>query len=205
MTRLTQTGLGALLTMLATPALAHHPMGGETPTTLFAGLASGVGHPVIGLDHLAFVLAAGAAAALVGRALPLAMAFAAATVSGLAIHLAGLDLPLAELLVAGGAVLAGLLLVTRRTPGLAGWAAFFGVAGIAHAYAYAEAIIGAEPTPIAAYALGLAVTQGAIVFAVAWGLRTLAGTGTPALARASQAVGGVSLAIGLGFALQALG
>ena len=196
----------AFATIVATPAFAHHPMGGRTPTTFLEGLASGVGHPVLGLDHLAFVLAAGAAAALIGRALPLAIAFAVATVIGLAIHLQAVTLPLAEVLVAGSAALAGLLLLTRRAPGLAGWTALFGLAGIAHAYAYAEAIIGAEPTPLLAYAVGLAVTQGAIVFAVAWGLRALASASAgPSLARTSQAVGGVSLAIGLVFLVQAVG
>ena len=196
----------AAATVAATPAFAHHPMGGRTPATFLEGLASGIGHPVLGLDHLAFVLAAGAAAALIGRALPLAIAFAVATVIGLAIHLQAVTLPLAEVLVAGSAALAGLLLLTRRAPGLAGWTALFGLAGIAHAYAYAEAIIGAEATPLLAYAVGLAVTQGAIVFAVAWGLRALASASAGmSLARASQAVGGVSLAVGLVFLVQAVG
>ncbi len=189
----------------ALPAFAHHPMGGETPATLFQGLASGVGHPVLGLDHLAFILAAGAAAALIGRALPLALAFAAATVIGLTIHLTGVTLPLAEIVIAGSVLAAGLMLLTRRVPGLAGWAALFGLAGIAHAYAYAEAIIGAETTPLVAYAVGLAATQGAIVFVVAWGLKVIASSiDGVSLPRATQAVGGISLAIGTVFLMQAV-
>ncbi|PKO63289.1 MAG: urease accessory protein UreJ, partial [Betaproteobacteria bacterium HGW-Betaproteobacteria-17] len=43
-----------LLLVASTSALAHHPMGGMTPQTLSQGLLSGLGHPVIGLDHLAF-------------------------------------------------------------------------------------------------------------------------------------------------------
>ena len=39
---------------LASPALAHQPMGGVVPETLLHGLMSGVGHPIIGLDHFAF-------------------------------------------------------------------------------------------------------------------------------------------------------
>ena len=193
-----------LLTIAATPAFAHHPTGGRTPATFLEGLASGVGHPVLGLDHLAFVLAAGAAAALIGRALPLAIAFAVATVIGLALHLAAVTLPLAEALVAGSAALAGFLLLTRRAPGLAGWTALFGLAGIAHAYAYAETIVGAEATPLLAYAIGLAATQAAIVFAVAWGLRALT-SAKPSLVRATQGIGGVSLAVGLVFLVQAVG
>lgn len=53
-----------LLVLLALPAAAHHPFGGEAPKTLFEGLISGIGHPVIGFDHLALVIAAGLLAAV---------------------------------------------------------------------------------------------------------------------------------------------
>lgn len=49
------------------PVLAHHPFGGETPDNLFEGFLSGIEHSVIGLDHLAFVIAAGLLAAAMGR------------------------------------------------------------------------------------------------------------------------------------------
>src|SRR5262244_1869797 len=45
---------GALL--LADPAFAHHLMGGRMPSTFVEGLLSGLGHPVIGIDHLAFLV-----------------------------------------------------------------------------------------------------------------------------------------------------
>ncbi|MGD1951584.1 MAG: HupE/UreJ family protein [Leptolyngbyaceae cyanobacterium] len=51
------------------PALAHHPMGGKTPSSFIEGFLSGVGHPVIGLDHLIFVIASGLLAAAMGRTL----------------------------------------------------------------------------------------------------------------------------------------
>ena len=40
--------------LTASPAFAHHAMGGGVPSTLGQGLLSGFGHPVIGVDHLAF-------------------------------------------------------------------------------------------------------------------------------------------------------
>jgi len=51
----------ALLILAATAAgaEAHHAMGGTMPQTLAQGLLSGLAHPVIGLDHLAFTVAAG--------------------------------------------------------------------------------------------------------------------------------------------------
>jgi urease accessory protein len=36
-------------------------MGGKTPSTFVDGILSGVGHPIIGPDHLAFVVALGIA------------------------------------------------------------------------------------------------------------------------------------------------
>ena len=43
-------------------AHAHHVMGGQTPATFVQGLLSGFGHPIIGIDHLAFIVAMGVAA-----------------------------------------------------------------------------------------------------------------------------------------------
>ena len=56
-----KTAAAAALSMIAliTPAFAHHPMGGATPSTFTEGLLSGLGHPIIGLDHLAFVIGVG--------------------------------------------------------------------------------------------------------------------------------------------------
>ena len=46
--------IGFLTVLSASPAAAHHPMGGTPPSTFVEGLLSGFGHPVIGPDHLAF-------------------------------------------------------------------------------------------------------------------------------------------------------
>ena len=37
------------------PAFAHHVVGGKMPVTFMDGLLSGLGHPIIGLDHLAAI------------------------------------------------------------------------------------------------------------------------------------------------------
>src|SRR5216117_1537707 len=47
------------LAVLPRMAWAHHFMGGGLPETIAQGLLSGLGHPVIGLDHAAFIAAAG--------------------------------------------------------------------------------------------------------------------------------------------------
>jgi urease accessory protein len=47
-TRLLALTLAGLVA--ATPALAHHAMDGQTPSTFVQGLLSGLGHPVIVLS-----------------------------------------------------------------------------------------------------------------------------------------------------------
>ena len=58
MTKLTSLSL-ALVVATTSNAFAHHPLGGAAPETMLHGFLSGVGHPLIGFDHLAFVFAIG--------------------------------------------------------------------------------------------------------------------------------------------------
>lgn len=59
--RLGALALVALATILlaSLPALAKHPFGGETPENALGAFLSGLGHPVIGVEHLAFVMTSG--------------------------------------------------------------------------------------------------------------------------------------------------
>lgn len=145
--------------VLQTPALAHHVMGGQMPQTFMQGLLSGLGHPVIGLDHFAAILGIGILAGIAGRGIVPVLAFSAAVIAGVAVHLGKVDLPSGELLVGLTTLAIGALVLLRQTirPGLA--AALFAIAGLVHGYALGESIVGAEPTPIVAYLAGLFVIQ----------------------------------------------
>lgn len=179
------------LFLAAGPAAAHHPMGGAVPATLWQGLASGLAHPVIGLDHLAFLIAVGLAAGVARRGPALPVLFVAASLLGVAARWLGLVLPGAELLAAAAVLAAGALLARGRAPDPRGWAALLAVGGLAHGQAYAEAVIGAEPTPVLAYLAGLALVQGAIAGGVALLPRrrpAAAVAGTPAVRLAGLAV-----------------
>ena len=46
-------------------AMAHHPIGGRTSANFWEGLLSRMGHPIIGIDRLAFVVAVGLIAATI--------------------------------------------------------------------------------------------------------------------------------------------
>jgi urease accessory protein len=153
---------GLLVLLSAASAFAHHPMGGEVPRTFFHGLLSGLGHPVIGLDHLAAIVGVGLLAGIARRgALPV-IAFSAAVIVGVVVHVSGIGLPGGEFLVGLTTVLIGALVIVRQNMSPALSAALFAVAGFVHGHALGEAVVGAEQTPVAAYLLGLFVVQTAI-------------------------------------------
>lgn len=168
------SALGMALTLVATlPAHAHHMMGGRTPSTFAEGLLSGLGHPVIGIDHLAFIVAVGLAVGVAGLSLAMPAAFVAASAVGVALHVMGANLPGAELVVAASVILAGGMLAAggAARASLPMWAALFAVAGLFHGYAYGESIFGAERAPVWAYLLGLVIVQTAIATCVALVIR----------------------------------
>lgn len=148
--------LSTLLT--STPASAHHAIGGATPSNGWEGLLSGLAHPVLGLDHLAFIVAAGMIAALHRRGVFVPIAFVAASLAGTGIRFLAFDLPGSGWMIATSIVLIGALLATgRESLGLV--IPLVSAAGILHGYAYGQSIVGAEMTPLWSYLLGLAIVQ----------------------------------------------
>src|SRR5216683_2935674 len=123
---------GAILSLmvLADPAFAHHVMGGAMPVTFGQGLLSGLGHPVIGLDHLAFIVAVGVAVGIAGLNLAIPALFIVASAVGVALHVRGITLPGAELLVALSVLIVGGLIAIGRSMRASAWAALFVVAGL---------------------------------------------------------------------------
>ena len=156
---------GVATMAMQAPAFAHHPMGGTTPVTFLQGLLSGIGHPVIGLDHLAAIVGAGLLVALAQRGVAPLLAFSTALIAGVGLHLSGVDLPISELLVGLSTVAIGVLVLLRQSMRPAAAASLFAVVGLLHGYALGESIVGAEPAPLFAYLAGLLIIQTAIAFA----------------------------------------
>jgi hydrogenase/urease accessory protein HupE len=117
--RLVAVAGAALLGLVATPAFAHHVMDGRLPATFADGLLSGLGHPVIGLDHLAFVIAAGLAVGVAGASLATPTLLVGASIAGVLVHVAAVGLPGGEFLVAASVVTAGLVIASGKP--LRGW------------------------------------------------------------------------------------
>ena len=144
----------------ATPALAHHAMGGKLPSTFGAGFISGLAHPVIGIDHLAFVIAIGLLAALstnLGIMIP--TAFVIATAVGTGIHLQSINLPAPELIISASVLLIGIFLAQKNQVNWSLLTGISAIAGIFHGYAYGEAIVGAQTSALGAYLLGFCLIQ----------------------------------------------
>lgn len=167
---------GALILSAAFPVFAHHPMGGLTPQTFSQGLLSGFGHPIIGLDHFAFLVVAMLLASMLkGAARYLTpLVFIGGTIGGTVLHLGATNIPMSETLIALTVVIGGVLVLTRRYPGALVLSTVFAVSGILHGYAYGEAIVGAQASPLLAYLIGFALIQYALIAAGVLAMEKLA-------------------------------
>jgi urease accessory protein len=172
---------GVLLLCAWAPGVhAHHVMDYATPATMLEGLLAGLGHPVIGIDHLLFIVGAGVLAARVERGFLLPLVFVVTSTLAVGVRIAGPEVPLSELWVAGSIVILGAALLTSRALGRGVIAALFLLAGAIHGYALAEGIVGAERAPIFAYLAGLTIMLCMIAFA-AWAATSWLSRTRPAL------------------------
>lgn len=195
-TALTFVALGTA----AEQAWAHHAMDGRLPSNVLEGLLSGLAHPVIGLDHFAFVVAMGLLAIRAKGRYWIPAAFVLATLTGTGVHLASINIAAAEFVIALSLVTAGGMLIWKRQAGGFGALALGSIAGLFHGYAYGESIVGAQSGPLAAYLLGFALIQYSIAATVIWMGGTRYGSEW-FLSKSNQAAAATGSIIGLiGFA-----
>ena len=154
-----------LLTLLAPPAAqAHHLIHllhlKPTPLT---GLLSGLAHPVLGPDHLLFLLAL----SLVGlrQRATWMLGLLAVGLGGSVLGLALPGLPLAEALVSFSLVVVALVLLGRLNRRL------LLPAFALHGYVLSAAVLGWNPAPIGLYLVGLLLSQGALLLFALGALR----------------------------------
>ncbi len=192
-------GLGGVA-LSATPALAHHPLGGMPMETFADGVLSGIGHPLLGFDHLFFVIAVGIAALYTGRDKLAPAAYIVAMLAGCLMMASGTGLPLKEavialsLLVVGGVVLSGRAL--SLVPAMALFAGF----GLFHGSAFGDSIATQEAAMgapvLIGYLIGLGVVQYAIAVGAGWVAKTL-WQATEATAIQARLAGAVVAGVGL--------
>lgn len=156
--------ISALTAVFASTAFAHHGMDGQLPTTFFQGLISGVAHPVIGFDHLAFLIAMAAAAAYANRNFVLPLAFVVTTIVGAFVHFLSVDIPANETIIALSVLLTGVAVLNADKVSTNTFIALFAISGLFHGYQYAESIIGAETAVVSAYLVGFGAIQALVAF-----------------------------------------
>jgi len=157
-------GLLLLPLLLPPAAQAHHLMHllhlKPTPLT---GLLSGLAHPVLGPDHLLFLLAL----SLVGlrQRASWMLGLLAVGLGGSVLGLALPGLPLAEPLVSFSLVVVALVLLGRLDRRL------LLPAFALHGYVLSAAVLGWNPAPIGLYLVGLLLSQGALLLFALGALR----------------------------------
>lgn len=152
------------LTMLfaSATAVAHHPMGGATPDTYLHGFLSGLAHPLIGMDHFAFIVGVGIVLGFgLTRGFVSPLALIGAAVVGTVLNWFGVTLPFIETIVALsvlGVAATVFFKPKRQTLLILGGTA----AAFCHGQAYGGAILGAESSPLFTYLVGFSLIQVAI-------------------------------------------
>ncbi|MEB3207501.1 MAG: HupE/UreJ family protein [Synechococcus sp.] len=150
----------------AAPALAHHVADLSTlQPTVANGILSGLAHPILGPDHLLFLLAL----SLVGlqHRLRWSLSLLVVGLLGSAAGLLWTGLPGAEPLVAATLVIEALVLLGRLPvllllPAMA-----------LHGYVLSGPVFGWTTMPVAAYALGLFIAQASLLLVALVLLRPL--------------------------------
>ena len=184
---------------LFSPAHAHHPfgMGDSTDLSALQGLLSGIGHPLLGPDHLLFLLAI----ALIGLprprtwVLPLLTAGLGGSVLSQFIPLPDAVAPWAEALVSLTLAAEGLMALFAIPSSL-----LLPLVAL-HGFLLGSTIVGAEPTPLFTYFLGLLIGQGALLLVVtSWSQSLLERIG----AQGQRLGAGIWMGIGMAFAWVAL-
>lgn len=162
----------AAATLAATPALAHHPLGGMPMETFSHGLLSGVGHPVLGFDHMFFVIAMGVAALFTAHRYMTPLAYIAAMLVGCGLMYAGFAMPMAETVIAISLLAMGGVVLSGRALGAGAAIALFAAFGLFHGSAFGGSIAAQEggigAGVLVGYLIGLGVIQYAIAIAAGW-------------------------------------
>lgn len=172
-----------VLAASATPALAHHPLGGMPMETFTHGLLSGIGHPLLGFDHLFFVIAVGVAALYTGYARLAPAAYIAAMLAGCLMMSLGVGLPMKEAVIGLSLLVVGAAVLSGRALGLVPAMALFAVFGLFHGSAFGDSIAAQEAGAGGAVLIGYLIGLGALQYGVA----LAAGFAAKALFKATEA------------------
>lgn len=199
------TLLASTFVLTASPALAHHPLGGMPMETFAQGLLSGVGHPLLGFDHLFFVVIVGIAALYTGRRFLSPAAYIAAMLVGCLMMSFGIGLPAKEIIIALSLLALGGVVLSGRALGFLPAVLIFAGFGLFHGSAFGDAIAqqeaGAGGAVLTGYLIGLGLIQYTIAIAAGWIAQT-AWKALEATAVEARLAGAVVAGVGLYLTLE---
>ena len=158
--------LAALAAISANPASAHLPPGE------YGSFASGLTHPLFGLDHVLAMIAVGLWAAQIGgRAVwTVPTGFVAAMLAGFLLALAGAPLPAVEPVILASIMVLGTVVALALRPGAGVAVALVAALGLFHGHAHGGELGGAQALSFGAgfvlataalHATGVIVANGA--------------------------------------------
>ena len=189
----------------ATPAYAHHPLGGMPMETFAHGVLSGIGHPILGFDHLFFIAIVGIAALYTGRAKLAPAAYIAAMLIGCLTMSYGIGLPATEIVIGLSLLVVGGLVLRGSALSLPLALALFAGFGLFHGSAFGDSIAAQEAGVgggvLIGYLIGLGVVQYAIALAAGWVAQRL-WQATEASAVQARLAGAVVAGVGLFLSLE---
>lgn len=189
--------LGTLLAV--TPAVAHHATGSKVSTSFIEGFLSGLAHPIIGVDHLSFVIALGLLAASLRLGFWIPVAFVLSALAGTGAHLQSVNLPAPELFIAASVLIFGGILAMKHYPNLVVMLILAAIAGLFHGYASGEAIVGATMVPVLPYLLGFTIIQLVLAMLVYHMGRTILKQASEQPVQSLRCAGFTLLGIGIAF------
>ncbi len=155
--------LAVFAMLVTTPALAHHPLGGIPMETFTHGVLSGIGHPLLGFDHLFFVAIVGITAMLTGRKYSAPLAYIVTMLLGCLMMSLGVGLPLKETVIALSLLVLGYIVLSGRGAAFVPAMIAFAMFGLFHGSAFGDSIAAQESgvgsVVVIGYLVGLGVVQ----------------------------------------------
>ena len=116
----------------ASPALAHHPLAGAKMETFMHGMLSGVGHPLLGFDHLFFVALVGIVGMYTARHYSVPLAFISAMLIGTLFSSFGFAIPATEIMIIISLLALGGIVAAGRKINLKSAMILFAITGLFH-------------------------------------------------------------------------
>ena len=160
--------LSALSLLYHNSSVAHHVMDGNTAVTITEGFISGLGHPIIEIDHFAFVCAVGLLCALCRKSYQLPFFFIIGTILGVSAYLYFPDTQVPEITLAASLILFSAMMFGIKSISVHVVVPALLACGTLHGFAYGEGILGAEQGPIISYLVGLFAIQLGIASLLVW-------------------------------------